>query len=230
MATHEDDRAAYLAGEDRRSLSADERAELDELRGLLGSTAAWAEPSADLEDRVVTAIAQEAAARPARPHLRRAPLLRPRWRWRWRWRLSRAAFAFGGLAAAAAVAVIAIVLATSNSSSPPQQLAMVVSGTPLAPDARGSATLTKTASGWRIELAASGLPRLAGGRYYEAWLKSRAGVLVPVGTFNDARKVTLWAGVPPPEYPSFTVTRQRAGGSPASSGERVLTGAVRLPR
>src|SRR6266513_1073499 len=220
MATHEEDRAAYLAGEDRRSLSADERAELDALRGLLESPAAWAEPSADLEDRVVTAIAQEAAARPASPHVRRAPLLRPRWRWR----LSRPAFAFGGLAAA----VIAIVLATSNSSSPPQQLAMVVSGTPLAPDARGSATLTKTASGWRIELAASGLPRLAGGRYYEAWLKSRAGVLVPVGTFNDARKVTLWAGVPPPEYPSFTVTRQRAGASPASSGERVLTGAIRL--
>ena len=225
MAPHEDDRAAYLAGEDRRSLSADERAELDELRGLLGSTAAWAEPSADLEDRVVTAIAQEAAARPASPRVRRLPL-RPRWHWRW----PRPAFALGGLAAAAAAAAIAIVLATSDSSSPPQQLAMVVSGTPLAPDARGSATLTKTASGWRIELAATGLPRLAGGRYYEAWLKSRTGVLVPVGTFNDARKVTLWAGVPPPEYPSFTVTRQRAGGSPASSGERVLTGAVRLPR
>ena len=110
MATHEDDRAAYLAGEDRRSLGPEERAELDELRGLLGSTAAWAEPSADLEDRVVTAIAQEAAARPASLHVRRAPLLRPRWRWR----LSRAAFAFGGLAAAAAVAVIAIVLATSG--------------------------------------------------------------------------------------------------------------------
>ena len=76
MATHEDDRAAYLAGEDRRSLAADERAELDELRGLLGSTAAWAQPSADLEDRVVTAIAQEAAARPASPRVHRAPLRR----------------------------------------------------------------------------------------------------------------------------------------------------------
>src|SRR5947207_8980090 len=136
MATHEDDRAAYLAGEDRRSLSADERAELDALRGLLESPAAWAEPSADLEDRVVTAIAQEAAARPASPRVRRAPLLRPRWRWRW----SRPAFAFGGLAAAAAVAVIAIVLATNNSSSPSQQLAMVVPGAPLAPDAEGSVT------------------------------------------------------------------------------------------
>ena len=77
MATHEDDRAAYLAGEDRQSLAADERAELDELRGLLGSTAAWAQPSADLEDRVVTAIAQEAAARPASPRVHRAPLPRP---------------------------------------------------------------------------------------------------------------------------------------------------------
>src|SRR5689334_16311246 len=209
MAIHEDDRAAYLAGENCQSLAADERAELDEVRGLLGSPAAWSEPSADLEDRVVTAIAQEASAQPASPRVRRAPLRRPRWRWRW----SRPAYAFGGLAAAAAVAVVAIVLATNNSSSPSQQFAMVVSGTPLVPDARGSATLTKTESGWRIELAATGLPRLAGGRYYEAWLKSRTGVLVPVGTFNDARKVTLWAGVPPPEYPSFTVTRQRAGAS-----------------
>src|SRR2546423_2285195 len=194
MATHEDDRAAYLAGEDRQSLSSDQRAELDELRGLLGSTAAGAEPSADLEDRVVPAIAQEAAARPASPRVRRLPL-RPRGHWRW----PRPAFALGGLAAAAAAAAIAIVLATGNSSSPPQQLAMVVSGTPLAPDARGSATLTKTASGWRIELAASGLPRLAGGRYYQAWLESRAGGPGPVGPFKDAQEVKPVARVPPPQ-------------------------------
>jgi hypothetical protein len=107
---------------------------------------------------------------------------------------------------------------------------MIVSGTTLVPDAKGSATLTKSGSGWRIELAATGLPRLANGRYYEAWLKNPAGALVPVGTFNDARNVTLWAGVPPPQYPSLTVTRQRAGGSPASSGERVLTGTIQPPR
>jgi hypothetical protein len=224
MATHEDDRAAYLAGEDRQ-LTADERAELDELRGVLGSPAAWAEPSADLEDRVVAAIAEQAAARPAEPRERRQALrLRERWRW------SRPAYALGGLAAAAAAAVIAVALAVNNSSPPSQQFAMVVSGTALAPDAKGSATLTKTGSGWRINLDAAGLPRLAGGRYYEAWLKNRTGTLVPVGTFNDARNVTLWAGVPPPDYPSLTVTRQHAGGSPASSGERVLTGSIRPPR
>jgi hypothetical protein len=103
---------------------------------------------------------------------------------------------------------------------------MAVSGTSLAPDAHGSATLTKTTSGWRIELSASGLQRLADGRYYQAWLKNPAGVLVPVGTFNDARKVTLWAGVPPTAFPALTVTRQRADGNPASSGERVLIGTL----
>jgi hypothetical protein len=227
MDTHDDDRAAYLAGEDRPSLTAGERAELDELRGLLGSSATWAAASADLEDRVVRAIAEEAAVRPTTPRERREPHpsgVRRRWRW------SRPAYALGGLATAAAVAALAVILADGSTSPRPRQLAMVVSGTPLTPGANGSATLTKTTSGWRIQLTATGLPRLAGGRYYEAWLKSAGGVLVPVGTFNDARNVTLWAGVPPPEYPTLTVTRQKADGGPASSGERVLTGSIRPGR
>jgi hypothetical protein len=104
---------------------------------------------------------------------------------------------------------------------------MVVSGTPLAPGAHGSATLTKTSSGWRVQLTATGLPHLADGRYYEAWLKNPAGILVPIGTFNDARQVTLWAGVPAVEFPALTVTVQRVGGGPASSRVRVLIGTGR---
>ena len=64
----------------------------------------------------------------------------------------------------------------------------------------GEATLTKTSSGWRIELDATGLPRRDGGRFYEAWLQDAAGVLVPIGTFNEGRKVTLWAGVSPKDF------------------------------
>jgi hypothetical protein len=224
MAIHEDDRAAYLAGDDRRSLTPGERAELDELRGLLASPATWAQPDADLEDRVVQAIAEEAGTRPpATRQERRSWLRRPRRR-----RMGRPAFGLE-LAAAAAVALIAVVLvATKGSTTPQQQLAMAVSGTRLAPSAAGSGTLTKTDSGWRIHLEATGLPRLSGPRYYEGWLTSAKGVFVPVGTFDDAHDVTLWAGVPPSEYPSFTVTLQRVGGSPASSGERVLIGAIRL--
>jgi hypothetical protein len=222
MNTGDDNRIAYLAGEDADSLTAQERAELDELRELLSAPATWEQPDPGLEDRVVAAIAEEAQARPASAPARRAAFRR---------RLVRRRPVFA-LAGAFAVAVAAIVIAVSVNNSPPapQRFAMVVSGTALAPGAHGSATLTKTSSGWRIELSASGLPRLANGRFYEAWLKNAAGVLVPIGTFNDARAVTLWAGVPPPEFPSLTVTRQRANGNPKSSGERVLAGHVSSPR
>jgi hypothetical protein len=82
----------------------------------------------------------------------------------------------------------------------------------------GEATLTKTSSGWRIELEASGLPRRAGGRFYEAWLRNTEGVQVPIGTFNEGRNVTLWAGVSPRTFKLLIVR--------TSSGEKVLAGTV----
>ena len=112
-------------------------------------------------------------------------------------------------------------------TAPAQRFAMAVVGTPLAPGAHGSATLTKMASGWRIELTATGLPRREGKQFYQAWLKNPAGVLVPVGTFNDARKVTLWSGVPVTKFRTLSVTQQVADGNPASSGRRVLVGTIR---
>ena len=107
-----------------------------------------------------------------------------------------------------------------------QSFQAALAATNLAPGASGEATLTKMPSGWRIELDATGLPRRDGGRFYEAWLRNPAGVLVPVGTFNDARKVTLWAGVRPTDFMTLTVTRERADGNQASSGEKVLVGTV----
>jgi len=52
-------------------------------------------------------------------------------------------------------------------------------------------------------------------------------MLVPVGTFNEGRSVTLWAGVSPASYTVLTVTRERADGNEASSGQKVLGGPVR---
>ena len=132
----------------------------------------------------------------------------------------------GVAATAAAAVVIVVALGAFGSSSGAGQFRVALGPTPLVPSASGEATLVKTSSGWRIELDARGLPRLDGGRYYEAWLRNAAGVLVPVGTFNDGRKVILWAGVPPTEFRAFTVTRERADGDQASSGEHVLTGTV----
>jgi hypothetical protein len=129
----------------------------------------------------------------------------------------------GGAAAVAALAV-GIGLAVFGSGTSAERFEAALAPTDLAPNAKGDATLTKTTSGWRIELNATGLPRLANGRFYEAWLRNPAGVLVPVGTFNEGRDVTLWAGVSPKNFRTLTVTRERADGVQASSGEKVLVG------
>ena len=129
-------------------------------------------------------------------------------------------------AAATAVLAVAVSVAVFRSGSSGERFHAALAATDLLPGARGDATLVRTSSGWRIELDATGLPRLAGGRFYEAWLRNGAGVLVPIGTFNEGRKVTLWAGVSPKSFTTLTVTRERSDGDQASSGEKVLTGTV----
>jgi hypothetical protein len=129
-------------------------------------------------------------------------------------------------AAATAVVAAAVGLTVFRSSTSSERFHAALSATDLLRAASGEATLTQTSSGWRIELRATGLPRLAGGRYYEAWLRNTDGVLVPIGTFNEGQKVTLWAGVSPKNFTTLTVTRERADGDQTSSGASVLVGAV----
>jgi anti-sigma-K factor RskA len=134
--------------------------------------------------------------------------------------------AIGAPAAALVVAVVAVVVVVTSGSSQ-KQFHAALAATDLAPAASGQATLTKTESGWRIEFDATGLPRLDNGRFYEAWLKNSAGVLVPIGTFNEGRHVTLWSGVGPTKgFTTLSVTRERADGDQKSSGEKVLVGPV----
>ncbi len=146
--------------------------------------------------------------------------------WRERRNRRRAVVGIGGLVAAAAI-VVALVMSLGGTSTQPLQFRVALAGTALSPGASGEATLTKMTGGWRVELNATGLPRLANGRFYEAWLKNPKGVLVPIGTFNQPDHITLWAGVPPTTFPTLTITRQLANGDPASSGQRVLVGRAR---
>ncbi len=231
MAAHDDDRISYLAGEVVESLPADEKAALDSLRAELSSPLMWEDPPPALEERIVSAISLEADTKhraEAEAETETAPGGAPQRRRRRPFALRpsarRPALALSLLAVAAIAAVI--VVTNAGKRAPVQQFAMVVLGTPLAPDAHGSATLTKTGSGWRIQLSATGLPRRQGTSFYQAWLKNSAGLLVPVGTFNDARHVTLWSGVPVTKFRTLTVTQQVANGNPASSGRRVLTGTI----
>ena len=195
---------------DDDDLTPTERAEIDRIRSTLADPVVWAEPPVDLQERVVAAIATEAAAggSPA-----------PRRRW--------TRYAAAGLAAAVLLAVGLTVAIRANQDHP-VQFAAAMSGTSLAPTASGDVTLTKTPSGWRIALHATGLPRRADGEFYEAWLKNDAGVLVPIGTFNDGNDVTLWSGVGPAAFGTLTITREVADGNQASSGEVVLLGKPHL--
>jgi hypothetical protein len=184
--------------------------------------------STELADRLAeqqraVALAQSAATEVVAPAALRArieELQRTR-----RTRPARQFVAVGaGVAAVAAAAAIAFVVVGSGTSG--GQLKAALGPTALDPGARGEATLEKTASGWRITLNATGLPRLDGGRFYQAWLRNSAGVLVPIGTFNEGRKVTLWAGVSPKDFPTLSITRERADGDQGSSGQKVLVGTV----
>jgi hypothetical protein len=133
------------------------------------------------------------------------------------------------LAAGLAVVVAAVVLVTGRGPAP-TQFSVILQGTALAPGASGNATLTKTSVGWRVTLSARGLPlRKQNGTYYQAWLKNRAGNLVPIGTFNQPTKITMWSGVSPQKgFTTLTITRQQARLSPASSHQVVLTGVAHL--
>src|SRR5215468_6546130 len=222
----EDDRIAYLAGIADPRLSSEDTAEAQRLQRILSEKALWAEPDAGLEQRVVDLIGDAAGESPpdsGTASVSRITASRPR----------RRRYTFLGIAAAVVLAVglaVGISVAVSNSSSGATTFAATLSGTRLAPGASGKATLTQTTSGWRIHLDATGLPRLDNGRFYQAWLKNAAGTAIPIGTFNEGRNVMLWAGVPPSDYSTMTVTRQTAQGGPASSGQVVLVGPTRQVR
>jgi|SoiMethySBSTD1v2_1073268.scaffolds.fasta_scaffold230749_3 anti-sigma-K factor RskA len=190
---------------DDDELTPEERAEIERVSDTLADPAVWAVPGPELQERVVAAIAEADSA-----DVTRGPRRGVR-------------YAVVGLAAAVLLAV-GVAVGVQLNQDDRLQYAASLRGTDLAPEAIGEVTMTKTTSGWKIELQATGLPRRADGEFYEAWLKDDSGQLVPIGTFNDGHDVVLWAGVPPTAFPTLTVTREVADGNQASSGQVVLIG------
>ena len=141
---------------------------------------------------------------------------------------SRRRWARPGILVAAAAAVVAValtgVLLQRDTSTP--RFGVALSATELAPGASGDASMIKTNSGWEIHLQAVGLPRLDNGQFYQAWLRNADGVLVPIGSFNEGTDVTLWAGVSPETFSTFTITKEAADGKQDSSGQRVMSGSA----
>jgi hypothetical protein len=207
----DDERISYLAGDPAGDLDAEARAELDEFRALLADPSLWVEPDADLEDRIVSAIAAEAKppAKVISLDARRRRIVR-----------------IGAVVAAVAAAAILVVGFTVVRQDDDEGVEVALAPTQLVPGASGSARVFAEQSGLRIELNATGLPRRDGGLYYQAWLRDAAGNLVPIGTFHEGDHVTLWAGVALADFPTLTITEEQADNDQASSGRRVLLGTV----
>jgi hypothetical protein len=193
-------RAALEAQVAASSELADRLAEQERAVALAQSAAAEVEAPANLRARI-----------DAQRHARRA-------------RAPRRLALIGSPAIAGLAVVVWLAMSSWGTSS--ERFHVALAPTNLAPGARGEATLTRTLSGWRIELDARGLPRLADSRFYEAWLRDARDVVVPLGTFNEGRKVMLWAGVSPKDFRTLIITRERTDGDQASSDESVLVGAV----
>ncbi|MFJ7305882.1 anti-sigma factor [Streptomyces sp. NPDC099088] len=103
-----------------------------------------------------------------------------------------------------------------------------LAASPLAPDSRADVALSDTPSGVKVELDLHGLPPAPVGSYYEGWVTGDRG-MVAIGTFHlrhGTKNVILWSGVELADYPKISVTLQKEGGGPASSGRVMLVGHV----
>jgi len=212
-----DEREKLIADAHRGALDSGEAAELSLLADVLADSSTWAEPGAGLEDAVVRAVAV-ADATTTKPPTRVARRQAKSRRW---------PRVLASVAAAAVIAtVVATVLVTRGGTSPDYKAQLTATGS--APRAHASADITHNDAGFEIELYAERLPALRGGEFYQAWLKNSAGALVPIGTFSSSDgRVTLWSGVSPKEFSTFTVTIEATDNDQTSSGRRVLTGEVR---
>jgi len=183
-----------------------------EIEALLGDPTLWEEPSDDLGERVVAAVRSESAVG--------APAVE-RWAPTWiRPALLGAAavvvFLFGGI----------VLFSAISGSEGADEFSAELIPTGLVDDVDGSIELTSFDSGLRIELDAPSLPRREGDQFYEAWLRTEDGLLIPVGTFHDGERVTLWAGVDRDRVVAFSITRERA--VPADSVDQRTSGDVVL--
>lgn len=165
--------------------------------------ATWAEPPDNVEDQVIAAIGRVA------PQLRR------------RSTTSRWARPVAAAILALALAAGAVAIAFRGDA----RTEIALQATDLAPTAEGELRLRDTSSGLDIELEVEGLRPAEADEYYQGWVRTVAGDIITIGTFHlrdDADPVRLWAGVDLDQLMGLTVTLQKLGDGPASSGAVVL--------
>ncbi|MET7550858.1 anti-sigma factor [Streptomyces sp. NPDC005500] len=185
------------------------------INDILREEAVWADLPADIEYKVMQELA---SGRENVVPMRRRPR-RPGALSRRRLSLVAASVALLGLGSGIGVMV---------AGDEPDGRHVDLAATSLAGNSHADVAVRDTPSGVEIKMDFEDLPPAPAGTYYEGWVTGERG-MVAIGTFHlreGASKVILWAGVELADYPKMTVTLQKEGGGPASSGRVVLSGHV----
>lgn len=176
-----------------------EEALSDRVEAVLADPGTWADPPEGLVDRVLA------------EGKRRESLGHSLW-----------------IAATLALVLVGLALFLEPEDAAEEGLTIAMTGTPLAPDATGTAFLREAASGWYIRLDVDGLPPAPEDSFYQGWLWGD-GEGISIGTFhmrNGPEPVGLWSGVSPEGFPVVRVTLQEVGGGPSASDRVVMEGRV----
>jgi len=199
--THDDFRAAYLAGEmtaeHRSHLAgcADCRAlvpELDATRALMAEDTLWEEPSPELAEKVVAAASGGSSVASSRS--------------RGWWLL---------LPAAAAAIVGVVLLARPAAPDWEVEVASLEAGRPLVVQGWNEG------NGTRLVLDVGDAPPAPDGFIFEFWM-SNGREAISAGTFRSADDVELWSGVWRRNYPRLWVTLEPLDGDPRPSSVLVF--------
>ncbi len=194
-----DARTAYLDGDDDAFDShaegcvecRDLRPELHAMRLALADEAVWKEPSPDLAEQVVAAVAQSDEPRNRR-----------------RWLLP-------ALAGAAAVVVVVGLVGSFIRSGPDWEIRVAQN----APELEGTIAGWNDPVGTRVVVNLDGLEPVPG-FMYELWFSSET-VAISAGTFVTGNGVDLTIGVARIDYPRVWITLEPTNGGPLPEGDLI---------
>ena len=142
-------------------------------------------------------------------------------------RLARPLVLRPALAAAAALVLVALgaagalLVGGDDNGAPGREVVLA----PVGDGPRGARADARLQSA-AMHLTVSGLPRVAGGGFYEVWMLRDPQHLVAVGSFRvgaDGRaRIDLPVTASPRRFPVLDISREPADGDPAHSGHSVL--------
>ncbi|MEO1057522.1 MAG: hypothetical protein AAFY28_11465 [Actinomycetota bacterium] len=167
----------------------------DVVAELVGPEAEWPPLSPELGDDVVAAVVAESFVAPLEPDAVAGQAGRP-------W--LRPAL-IGALCTLLFLLIGTVVLSVLGGSDVGDERSVELRPTGLVEGVEGEVTVLDTIDDLRIEFDATQFERRSDGSFYEAWVATVDGELIPFGTFNGGDAVVLTGAVRSPDAAELTI-------------------------